>query len=310
MIPYGQMAGPVAYDPAAVQRLCGEENAAYAARKQRGGRASQAGWRFEVLYAAYRIAAEARTAYRSGDAGHDTWLQDQVGGFVDDLAVVVGERVVLSQAKSGHVGWTGGARPLADDFRLQRQLDDGLGRSPAYELVVGTDTAREALAAARPPDLGCVDVVAFRAAGADVQALLENHPELAEALDAISLREPRRIVREQTFQAVLGAWVHSEGSVRLSDLLGQLAARPDALVRVPGPDYVLPEEVARQLESVRGFAWEVVGRHLRYSVGGGRLAGWGAQLCGTPDFERFERFVIDERPTRWVEVVQELRREA
>lgn len=306
------MPGPIFYDPAAIRRLCGEEGAAYAGRKQRGGRAGQVGWRFEALYAAYRIALQARAEYQAGGTGRGVWFQDQVGGFVDDLAVVAGEAVTLSQAKSGQVGWNAGVHPLAEDFRLQALLDADAGRAASYELVVATDAAREAMLAGRPPGLGDVAVTAFRAAGPDIPALLAAHPELAEALDAVSLRKPSDIVREQTFQAVLGAWVHSEGDACLADLLDRLAGRPDALVRVPGPDHVLPERVVERLGAVRNLAWRVVGRHFWYEAGGarGRLTGWAAHLCGTPGFERFERFLVEEQPTRWLDVVRELRRES
>lgn len=92
-------------------------------------------------------------------------FQDRVGGFVDDLAMVAGEAVTPSQAKSGQVGWNAGVHPLIGDFRLQARLDADAGRAASYGLVVATDAAREAMLAARPPDLGHVAVVAFRAAG-------------------------------------------------------------------------------------------------------------------------------------------------
>jgi hypothetical protein len=303
------MAGFVHYDASAIRQACGENGAVYAANKQRGGRAGENGWRFEVLYAAYRITLQMHAECEAGGTGSDILFQPQTGGFVDDLAVVRGRKITLSQAKSGQVSWGGGDHPLAEDFRLQAKLDASLGRSSSYELVVSTPSTGSSILASRPRDLEHVEVTTFRANGPDVLALLAHHAELAVALDGISLRKPAAIVREQTFQAVLGAWVHSPGGVCLADLIGQLASRPDALVRVPGPDYVLPEPVVECLLRVANFSWRVVGRHFEYTVRGG-LSGWAAELCGTQGFARFERYLLDTQPTTWVAIVRELRREA
>jgi hypothetical protein len=99
-----------------------------------------------------------------------------------------------------------------------------------------------------------------------------------KALDGLSLRAPQDIVREQTFEAILGAWVHSPGQACLAQILTDLAARPDALVRVPGPDFEVRADVAEVLRGVRGFTWKTVGMHLYYDVAG-RLNGWAAFLC-------------------------------
>ena len=300
----------MAYDRAAVERLCGSEAANYAVRKQSGGRAGQKGWRFEVVYAAYRLALEAQGALVSEAAGRDVFFQDQAGGFVDDLAVFAAGHIRLTQAKSGRVSWHDGTHELANDFRLQSRLDAGLGRSPTYELVVGSGDVRDALVRSRPADLADVEVRALHGAGPDIQAFLQGHPELVSALDIMSLRTPQAIVREQTFQAILGAWVQSTGTVCLADMLETLARRPDALVRTPGVSYKLSSEVIERLQQVQGFTWEVIGRNLRYAYAGGALSGWAAFRCGAPEFERFEAFLNEVRPTRGLDVISELRREA
>ena len=163
----------------------------YAVNKRRGGLAGQQGWRFEVLYAAYRIAAEANRACINNEAGEDVWFQDQVGGFIDDLAVVTERGAELSQAKSGAVSWTASEHPLATDFRLQDMLDKAEGREAFYELVVSTDEVRVVMEESRPSDLSGVDVTVFRGAGDDLLGLLGRQPELVEALDRISLRQPQ-----------------------------------------------------------------------------------------------------------------------
>ena len=126
-------------------------------------------------------------------------LQSQTGGFIDDLATVTARETILAQAKSGAAAWTGGDHPLADDFRMQRQLDAGAGRHATHELVVASDDHADAMRKTRPEDLNDVAVTAFRCMGDNWLGLFAAHPELEEALDVISIRRPQRIVREQTF---------------------------------------------------------------------------------------------------------------
>src|ERR1700733_11468708 len=100
------MALQLEYDANSIKRVCGADAAQYAENKKRGGLASQRGLRFEILYAAHRIAVEGNMACLAGETVQDIWFQDQVGGFVDDLAVVAPSATTLSQVKSGAVSWT------------------------------------------------------------------------------------------------------------------------------------------------------------------------------------------------------------
>jgi len=303
-----RMFPPFNHGFAEIERVCGATAAQYASNKSRGGLAGQKGWTFEVLYAAYRIATEAYVVCSRGGTGAEVWFQAQAGGFVDDLAVVTLEETILSQTKSGDVSWTAGEHPLAEDFRLQATLDNAAGRSATYELVVATDEVAASIKARQPSDVAFVRVAIFRAAGPDLLGLFERQQDLAHALDGISLRPPRRIVREQTFEAILGAWVRSGGAGCLRDILRELAVRPYALVRVPGPDFEVRAEVAEALYGVPGFRFRTVGMHFQYEVAD-RLSGWAAFLCDSEGFRAFEQFIMEGKPTRWVEVVDALRKE-
>ena len=115
------------------------------------------------------------------------------------------------------------------------------------------------------------------------------------------------MLSDLTFQAIVGLWLHRGCRVSLLDLMTTLAERPDALVRVPGPDYRLPADVAAALAGASGLTWSIKGRHFSYAVGS--LTGWAAYLCGSELFNRFERFMVEQTPTDWKPVVRELRRE-
>jgi hypothetical protein len=242
-----------------------------------------------------------------GTSQEDVWFQGQTGGFVDDLATVTVQETAFAQAKSGVATWTGGDHPLADDFRMQRQLDAAAGRRANYELVVSSDDHADAMLKSRPDDLDGVAVTAFRCTADNWLNLFADHPELEEALDAISVRRPQRIVREQTFQAILGWWLHHGCRGSLRDMMLELAQRPDALVRVPGPNYELPTDVVVALQGVAGLSWSISGRHFAYAVGS--LKGWAAFLCGSKPFRRFEQLMVEQRPVEWKRVVEELRTE-
>lgn len=301
------MLGPVKHDPALIERVCGAAAAVYASRKQRGGQSGQKGVLFETAYASYRIALAGHRACLEEPSGTDVWFQSQTGGFVDDLAVVTGNETTLTQAKGGAVAWSSGDHPVADDFRMQRQLDAAAGRQASYELVVSSDAHVTAMTDTRPGDLEKVAVIPFRCTGQDWLGLFAAHPELEQALDTISIHPPRRIVREQTFQAIVGLWLHRGCRGSLLDLMTTLAERSDALVRIPGPDYQLPSDVAAALAGASDLTWSIKGRHFSYAVGS--LTGWAAYLCGSEPFNRFERFMVEQTPTDWKPVVRELRRE-
>jgi hypothetical protein len=302
----GLMLSQVVYDRALIESACGAEAALYAERKHRGGRSGKQGASFEASYATYRIALAGCLACR-GTSQDDVWFQGQTGGFIDDLAIVTVETTAFTQAKSGAASWTGGDHPLADDFRMQRQLDAAAGRRANYELVVSSDDHAAAMLKSRPDDLDDVVVTTFRCIGDNWLNLFTAHPELEEALDAISVRRPQRIVREQTFQAILGWWLHHGCRGSLRDMMLELAERPDALVRVPGPDYELPTDVVAALQGVASLSWSISGRHFAYAVG--NLRGWAAFLCGSRPFSRFEQFIREQRPTEWKRVIEELRTE-
>jgi hypothetical protein len=179
------MLGAVEYDPALIESVCGAEAAAYAARKHRGGRSGQQGASFETAYATYRIALAGREASLDAKSQDDVWFQSQTGGFIDDLATVTACETALSQAKSGTAAWMGGDHPLADDFRMQRQLDVAAGCQVNYELVVSSEDHADAMRKARPQDLNDVAVTVFRCTGDNWLGLFSAHPELQEALDVI-----------------------------------------------------------------------------------------------------------------------------
>lgn len=302
------MLGPILYDLDAIERACGAQAAAYAARKQQGGQSNQSGASFEIAYAANRMALAGGRACREPESNEDVWFQAQTGGFVDDLAVVTAQKRTLTQARSGHAQWTGGDHPLEDDFRMQRQLDQQAGYPASYELVVASDEHAKLMRASRPDDLAEVEVNVFSYVNDHWLDLIGARPDLQEALDTISLRQPLPIHREQTFQLILGWWVHHGCRGSLRTMMLELAERPDALVRVPGPDYVLSGEVAAALANVPGFAWSIRGRSFFFQIGA--LKGWAAFLCGSDRFRRFERFMLEEHPTEWKRVVEELRTES
>lgn len=290
------------YDSQLIERTCGQDAAAYARNKHRGGRNNANGATFETYYAATRPTEALADALAVGDDGATTSIYAQQLCFIDDLIIDRPTARRLSQLKSGAASWTGGAHPLADDFRLQAALDAAAGVAAAYELVVAREDLRDALVAARPDDLD-VEVVRF-AFDAELDGLLAANPALVAAIDSISIQLPRPSVRRQVFKAILAAWVSWTGDPSLAAFALHAAEAPGPVVAVLGPEYELPAEVAEHLAAL-GMDIKIRNKHLYYRFGG--LSGYSAFRGGSPESAAFERYVVERRPADVYEVVVALR---
>lgn len=292
------------YDAEAIAGHLGAEAAKYVANKNRGGRNNANGATYESYYAAAQIAAELAEALRTGDDGTHTWLQEQQLCFIDDLIIerLAGRR--LSQLKSGKsTAWTGGDHPIQDDFRMQRRLDEALGVSAEYELVVSDTAVQADLQKAKPHDIDA-QVVHF-SREADLDRLFAEHPDVVEALDEISTFEPRPSVRRQVFTTLLGAWVTSGSRISLAEFAERAASGPGPLVAVPGPEYVLPAPVEENLRRIAGLDFAIRKKHLYCRFGS--LEGLSAFRGGSPECAAFERYIVESRPTDPYEVMAALR---
>lgn len=293
------------YDRATIAAVLGSPAATYAGNKNRGGRNNANGATYESYFAAARLAALMAMALQSGSDGADTFVQEQQLCFVDDLIVDQPAERRFSQLKSGaNTAWTGGDHPVADDFRMQRRLDESLSVNGVYELVVPTRAQRDSLAAAKPDDVEA-EVVTF-SDERDLGVLIESDPTLSEALDAIAIADPLPSVRRRTFRTLLAAWVTSPNRISLADFALYAATGPGPVTAVLGGDYVLPDAVAEHLGGI-GLDFEIRKKHLYYRFGG--FTGYSAFRAGTPEFARFEEYVVRDRPDPY-EVIAALQERA
>jgi hypothetical protein len=293
----------IEYPEDLVRKVCGAAAATYVANKSRGGRNNANGRDYEVMYGAFRIVLLAAEALRAGDRGSQTTVADQLRCFVDDLAIDSPAQRTLSQVKSGAASWTAGEHPVADDFRSQRRLDREIGLSPVYELVVADRDRQRVLLDSRPEDVEAN--VTFFCDASKLCDLSREHPELLDALDELSARPPRSLVREQTFQTFVGAWFTSNGPVTLASVVNKASTGPDALIRPLGESYSLPANVAAALEAIPDFEFEIRRNHLWYGCKG--LEGYAAYHCLSDGFREFERFVLERRPDSFVALHAALR---
>jgi hypothetical protein len=290
------------YDANLIKQICGDNAATYARNKNRGGRNNAQGSTFENYYAAARAAHELASALERDDDGTATHLESQQLCFVDDLIIDKPDERRLSQLKSGATSWTAGDHPIADDFRLQKQLDLALAIAASYELVVADADQRDALAASRPDDID-VDVVRF-AYAPEVDDFLAENPELAAAIDRISIHDPKPSVRKAVFRTLVGAWVTSPERTTLAAFAEWAATGPGPLIPTLGPEYALPTEVQDHLAGL-GMDIEIRKKHLCYRFAG--MLGYSAFRAGTPEFSEFERFVVQQKPTDAYVVIAALR---
>lgn len=238
----------------------------------------------------------------AGDDGQAIYIEEQRLCFIDDLIIEKPDSRKHSQLKRGaSTGWTSGTHPIAEDFRLQYRLDTALGIQAEYELVV-PPALQAGLAAARPDDVKA-EVIGFSSTSC-LDELFDEHPEIAEALDEISIRTPKASVRRQQFKTLLGAWAVSGARISLADFALTAAEGPGPLVAVPGPEYVLPVAVADQLRKVPGLDFEMRKKHLWYRFGS--ATGVSSARGGSEAFTSFEEFVASEKPTDGFEIIAAL----
>lgn len=290
------------YDTQLIQAVCGASAANYAQNKNRGGRNNAQGSTFENFYAATQAARVLADALDQDDGGRGIFLQSQQLCFVDDLIIDWPHARRLSQLKSGAASWTAGTHPIADDFRMQKALDEQLGMNARYELVVSDQARRDALDKSRPDDIE-VDVVRFAYAD-EVDAFLAENPGLVAAIDRLSIHEPKPSVRKAVFRTLVGAWVMSPERISLAEFAELAATGPGPLVPILGPEYELPTDVSDHLTGL-GMDIEIRKKHLYYRFAG--LTGYSAYRGGTPEFSEFERFVVQEKPIDAYVVIAALR---
>jgi len=287
-----------------IERVLGADAAAYARSKNRGGRNNAQGASYETFYAAFRAIQLMAHALRSSDDGEAIVLEDQQEGFIDDLVIEQPGTFTYSQIKSGAAtSWTAGKHAIADDFRMQAVLDGARGIRGDYELVVPDAAVRNALSAARPADVVARVVHFEQPAGVD--AMLAAMPQLCQDIDEIAIR-PRPSVRSQILLTVLGAWAASPQRITLADFARLAGTGPGPVITVLGPEYVLPEDVVEVLEAIEGLDFGVRRKHLwvRFE---NRFWGQSDARCGTEEFTKLERFLVDTDVRSGFEVLQALR---
>ena len=92
----------------------------------------------------------------------------------------------------------------------------------------------------------------------------------------------------------------------LRELIERVSARPDALVGSLVNSYALPSDVGEILAGIQGFSYEVRRGHFYFECKG--ISGFAAYPCDSVEFAEFERFVREQRPSKFVQVHEILRR--
>lgn len=286
-----------------IERILGARAAAYARNKNRGGLNNARGASYETYYAAARIIQLMAQALRDDDDGEETVLEEQRKCFVDDLIVEKAGRSTYSQIKSGDsTSWNSGKHTIADDFRLQTRLDNGMNIAADYELVVPDAALKLRLDQARPADVEAT-VVHFAAHGS-AAAFAADRKDLWDDLDAIAIR-PRPSTRAQVMMTVMGVWAGTASRITLAELARQASSGPGPVIGALGAEYELPGDVRAVLEAIDGLDFGIRRQHLWVRFG--NFWGQSEFRCGTDEFTRLERFLVDNTVTDGIEVIQALR---
>jgi len=293
------------YNETDIEAVHGPDQVAYARNKNRGGRSSAKGRDYELIYAAYRIAVEAKEVLDRSENGSAVVFQDQILCFIDDLVADVRGTRILEQMKSGQANWGGVAKSVAGDFRLQDALDQAMGIDARYRLVVGDKQVAETLLTSRPKDLAYVEVAHFPASTND-RELIAAKNDLREALDALSCRRPEPIVREQVFRTLLAGWCLSTGPQSVADIVNRAAEGPNGLLPPMLPDYALADNVRAALDAIPNLSYTITRNVFRYACG--MMTGYANYHCHTTQFGGFAEAIVNERPADFPEFFALMRR--
>ena len=201
--------------PEIAEKICGAEACTYLVNKHRGGKAGGGGVLYEIWYAIYNAAVLVNELIIEGKGSSLPILSTQSFDFVDDFTITweQGSKKHHFQLKnSTSVSWNSGDHPIAEDFRLQRCLNDGLGISSTSVTLVTSDYAKAAsLRNSIPAHINSFSSVDRFAFAETLNHILQVESRLYDALTNLCASADLDKV-EKLGALLVGAWVTNAGA--------------------------------------------------------------------------------------------------
>lgn len=290
------------------ETICGAEATRYLINKHRGGRAGGDGVFFEIWYAVYRAAVLIKELIVDGKESSLPVMATQTFDFVDDLTISweqASKKHHFQLKNSGGISWNSGDHPIAEDFRLQKRLNDGLGIASTVTTLVTSDyIAADKLGDSTPSDITSFSQVEDFAFAETLNHMLQVEPRLRGALTGLCATEDLDKV-EKLGTVLVGAWVTRAG---MPSCLGELweavlAHEPNYIRFTPETDVV--EKFDQILTQIQGFSYTIADGYFEWTyldLDSGMLE----YPVNSDKFSEFQSVIIKEEPSTFEDLERHL----
>lgn len=294
--------------PEIAEKICGADASKYLIKKHRGGRAGGDGVLFEIWYAVYRAAVLIKELIVDGKASSLPVLATQSFDYVDDLTISweqASKKHHFQLKNSGGVSWNSGDHPIAEDFRLQKQLNDGLGIASTVTTLVTSDyRAVDKLSDSTPSDIASFSGVEGFAFAETLNHMLQVEPRLHDALSNLCATADLDKV-EKLGTVLVGAWVTRAGTPSgLGELWeAVLAHEPNYIRFTPETDVV--EKFDQILMQIEGFSYTIADGYFEWAyldMDSGMLE----YPVDSDKFDEFQSVIIKEEPSTFEDLERHL----
>jgi hypothetical protein len=282
-----------------IQSLFGQPVITYLQNKNRGGINGEKGSTYENFYALYQLAVLAQDVI---EYNRDATLYGQAFAFVDDLMVDRHEDPVLQNYQlknSAKVAWGKGNKSIQNDFHKQKILNDSISRESQIYLVVSDRNLQNKLSAKCPIAIRDFSQVLYFPYEKGVGRLLENYPDLKDAIKYLCAFEDPEIDKiECVANVLLGAIVScAREHLSVREILEKARAFSPSYIRSLSGESSLDPQVVEILSNINNFSCNTDRGFLHWDYGDGILTGTVSHSIDSEQFEKIQRLVKNANPT-------------
>lgn len=283
-----------------IERLFGPDVLERVNNKNRGGLNNGKGSQYENFFAAYQIA---RLAKQYFEEGKETKIAGQVFAFVDDLEIltpIASHRTNYQLKSSSTISWGKGDNSLTDDFCKQLELNNASGYKSDIRLIVSDLKTADRLRHHLPTTLqGHATVEHFHYAES-LSLLLQNNNDFNELVRLICARPDEADKVETVAVVLLSVWINSEARsgypINISELIGRAKHHHPSYIRAIEEMPPLSPEVEKILNAIENFHYSIKNGFFSWEYQSGLDSGMLSYDCADPKFQRFQEFVLKQRP--------------
>jgi hypothetical protein len=216
-----------------VVELFGEPMAAYLDKKHQGGQNGAKGGKFELFFAAHKIA---RLTQKLLKAGIDAEIETQSYSFIDDFVITIDKasKYKAFQLKNTvATSWTSGKHSIQQDFEMQQKIATSEGYNSVFlRLVSSKNEVMQELNTCVPNNISEFSKAIFFPYSDHLSQLIPVHAWLLSDFRFLSRIENCSIEECASIAKILmGIWSMATGKVKISTLLSEARQCSPAIIR-------------------------------------------------------------------------------